>query len=177
MNEQDIQAITLVVAMLIGLALVLAPFLLFFIYVFYQNSRRKGIREKLLATQQQLVASREWLPVRYASTSRFKKLFKIFPWEAAGILVMAPASAIFLGETMSGTPLRLEFAPDTAALTWLGKSPWPNGAVSWFVFSMRNEKYYFSSETGALIFGSHKSTRAVYDEASKIFAAQVQPAV
>ncbi|SRR6266511_1528624 len=42
---------------------------------------------------------------------------------------------------------------------------------SWFYFTTGNQKHYFSSETGLLVFGSHKSTKAIYDEANKSFLA------
>ena len=41
--------------------------------------------------------------------------------------------------------------------------------VSWFVFTMTNRKDYFSS-TGAFVFGSHRSTKQVFDEANRSFS-------
>jgi hypothetical protein len=52
----------------------------------------------------------------------------------------------------------------------LGKCPFPNGAVSVFCFDMRGEKHYFTSETGVFVFGSHKSTKAAFDESQRSFA-------
>ena len=153
------------------LAAVFVPLSVFFGYVFFQKSKRNNIREKILSEQHQLVGSNRWFPVRYASELRFKEIFKIFPWEGAGILVATPGSLIFLGQTNSGSPVTLQFAPANSRLCWLGKAPWPNGAVSWFYFETPATKYYFSSETGALVFGSHKSTKAIYDEAAQSFVA------
>src|SRR5437870_95200 len=171
MND-NAEAIILVIVLLVALALFLIPFILFFIYVFYQNSKRNRIRTKVLAANQQLVGGRQWFPVRYASEPRFKSWWKVFPWEGAGVLVTAPASVLFIGETNSGAPVALQFTSANARLNWLGKCPWPNGAVSWFEAVTPNEKHYFSSETGAFIFGSHKGTREIFDEASRSFAAQ-----
>ncbi|HEV8368545.1 MAG TPA: hypothetical protein VGQ39_11395 [Pyrinomonadaceae bacterium] len=42
--SDSIDAIIQLVTLLILLGMMLFPFLLFFIYVFYQNSKRKGIR-------------------------------------------------------------------------------------------------------------------------------------
>ena len=83
--------------------------------------------------------------------------------------MIVPGSALFLGQTNSGSRVTLQFAPGNSTLTWLGKAPWPNGAVSWFYLSTASEKHYFSSETGVLVFGSHKSTKAIYDEANQSF--------
>lgn len=96
-------------------------------------------------------------------------MFKFFPWEGAGIMVVVTGSVLVLGETMSGTPLTLQFAPGNSRINWLGKCPWPNGAVSWLSFDTAAQKHYFSSETGIFVFGSHNSTKVLYDEANRYF--------
>jgi hypothetical protein len=171
MNNDEAQAIVAAIVLIAILAIVFIPFLAFIGYTFYQKGKRDRIRQGLLAKQQQVVGTRRWFPVRYASELRFKEFFKIFPWEGAGIIVIAPGSLLFLGQTFSGSPVMLQFAPGNSTLNWLGKAPWPNGAVSWFYFDTTNAKRYFSSETGILVFGSHKSTRAIYDEAVQSFQA------
>ena len=175
MNNEDAQAVLSVVVLIAILAIVFIPFALFIGYTLFQKRKRDQTREAILRDRQQLIGSHRWFPVRYASELRFKLLFKIFPWEGAGILVIVPGSALFLGQTLSGSPVMLQFAPGNSTLNWLGKAPWPNGAVSWFYFSTTTEKHYFSSETGLLVFGSHKSTRAIYDEVSKSFLAHSAP--
>jgi hypothetical protein len=169
MNSESAQSIVIIVILLIVLAIVLSPVVALWIYIFYQNSKRKRIRERLLATHRDLIGNKRWFPARYASQPRFDSWFKILPWEAAGILVTVTGSVLFLGETFSGTPLMLQFAPGNSSMHWLGKCPWPNGAVSWFRFDTADQKHYFSSETGVMIFGSHGSTKAIYDEANKNF--------
>jgi len=171
MSNEDAQAILLAIVLIAIMAIVFILFALFIGYVIFQKRKRDRTRATILRDRQQLLGSHQWFPVRYASEPRFKSLFKIFPWEGTGILVVAPGSALFLGQTLSGSPLMLQFAPGNSTLNWLGKAPWPNGAVSWFYFTTTNEKHYFSSETGALVFGSHKSTRAIYDEAGRSFLA------
>lgn len=171
MNNDEAQVIVAILVLFVVVAVVFVPFLAFIGYAFYQKSKRNSIRQRMLTEQQQVVGSHPWFPVRYASEPRFKSLFKIFPWEGAGILVVAPGSVIFLGQTSAGAPVMLQFTPDNSALTWLGKAPWPNGAVSWFYFATAATKHYFSSETGILVFGSHKSTKAIFDEASRSFVA------
>ncbi len=171
MNNEDAQAVSFVIVLIIILAITFVPFALFIGCVLLQKQKRDRIRTTILRDRQQLIGTHEWFPVRYASEPRFKALFKIFPWEGAGILVIAPGSALFVGQMLSGLPVMLQFAPVNSTLNWLGKAPWPNGAVSWFYFTTGNQKHYFSSETGLLVFGSHKSTKAIYDEANKSFLA------
>ena len=169
MNHEGLQSIVIVVVVVLLLALALSPVVTLFAYVIFQNSKRRKIREQILSSRRDVIGDKRWFPARYASQPRFDSWFKIFPWEGAGIMVVVTGSVLFLGETLSGTPVTLQFAPGNSRISWLGKCPWPNGAVSWLRFDTAAEKHYFSSETGVFIFGSHKSTRALYDEANRYF--------
>jgi hypothetical protein len=175
MDNQGVEGLVTIVIALVAIAVGLSPVIALWIYIFYQNGKRKRIRARVLAARADVIGNKHWLPARYASAPRFDSFFKILPWEGAGILVMAPGSVLFLGETNSGTPLTLQFAPGNSRLNWLGKCPFPNGAVSWCSFDTQNEKHYFSSETGILIFGSHNSTKALYDQSNASFAAHSAP--
>src|SRR6185295_14169582 len=146
MNDDAAQLIVIAISLIAIVALIFVPLGAFFCYAFYQKSKRNSIRERLLSEQQQLIGNNRWFPVRYASELRFKELFKIFPWEGAGIIVVAPGSVLFLGQTNAGSPVMLQFAPGNSRLNWLGKAPWPNGAVSWFYFATPAVRHYFSSE-------------------------------
>src|SRR5712671_3152706 len=169
MNNEGLQSIVTIVVVVVVLTIALIPVVALLIYVVYQNEKRKKIRARILSARGDLIGNKRWLPARYASEPRFNAWFKIFPWEGAGIMVVVTGSVLFLGETFSGTPLTLQFSPGNSSINWLGKCPWPNGAVSWLRFDTAGEKHYFSSETGPLVFGSHKSTKALYDEASRYF--------
>jgi hypothetical protein len=170
MNNDDANIFAIVVVIIL-IVLTLSPIIIIYAYAFYQNSRRKKIFALVLASHADLIGNNRWFPVRYASQKRFDAMFKFFPWEGAGIIVIAPTSILFLGETWAGAPVILQFAPSTSRINWLGKCPWPNGAVSWIRFDTAQEKHYFSSETGVLIFGSHGTTKAIYDEANRHFGA------
>jgi hypothetical protein len=174
MKSDAIQAILTIVVILFVLAIILIPVIALWVHIILQNGKRKKIRERILAAHADIVGNKRWFPARYASQQRFDSFFKILPWEGAGILVTVTGSVLFLGETLSGTPLTLQFAPGNSRINWLGKCPWPNGAVSWLRFDTADQKHYFSSETGVFIFGSHASTKAIYDEANKNFGAPGQ---
>jgi hypothetical protein len=171
MNNEGLQTVVIVIVVLVLLALALSPVVALWVYVIFQNGKRRKIRERILASHRDVIGDKRWFPVRYASEPRFNTWFKIFPWEGAGIMVVVIGSVLFLGETLSSTPITLQFAPGNARINWLGKCPWPNGAVSWLRFDTADQKHYFSSETGVFIFGSHKSTKALYDEANRCFGA------
>lgn len=169
MNNEALQSIVLVVVVVVVLALALSPVIGLWAYIIFQNSKRKKIRERILSSRRDVIGDKRWFPARYASQSRFDSWFKIFPWDGAGIIVVVPGSLLFLGETLSGTPVTLQFAPGNSRINWLGKCPFPNGAVSWLCFDTADQKHYFSSETGVFIFGSHNSTKAIYNEANRYF--------
>ena len=169
MNNDSLQTIVIIVVVMVVLAIALSPVIALWIYVLCQNSKRKKIRARILSARSELIGNKRWLPARYASEPRFNAWFKIFPWEGAGIMVVVTGSVLFLGETLSGTAVTLQFSPGNSTLHWLGKCPWPNGAVSWLRFDTAEEKHYFSSETGAFVFGSIRSTRELFDQASNSF--------
>ena len=174
MNNESVQTIVTIAVALVVLLIAGSPVVTLFVYVVYQNSKRKKIRARILSARRDVIGDKHWLPARYASEPRFNSWFKIFPWEGAGIMVIVTGSVLFLGETLSGKPLTLQFSPGNSRLNWLGKTPWPNGAISWLRFDTAAEKHYFSSETGPLVFGSHKSTKALYDEANRYFGGSWQ---
>jgi len=155
MNNDDASDIFVIVIVSVVILAVLTPVVTIYVSAFYQNSKRKKVYARILSSRAELIGNNRWFPARYTSQKRFDVLLKIFPWESAGIIVAAPTSVLFLGETSTGATVTLQFAPGNSRINWLGKCPWPNGAVSWIRFDTAHEKHYFSSETGALIFGSH----------------------
>jgi hypothetical protein len=159
-----------IIALLIFLGILLIPFFLFIVYVFYQNSKRKHIRQRTAASYAHMMGNYRTVPVRYASEPRFRSWWKVFPWEGAGLLVPGNGVVTFVGEHLNGSTLNLQFAHNASQVTWLGKCPWPNGAVSWFALETQGHKHYFTSETGAFVFGSHNSTKAAFDDCSNSFA-------
>ena len=171
MDEDALQAIVAIIIIVALIAIIVLPILAIWIYIFYQNSKRKKIVQRILASRADLIGSKRWFPVRYASQQKFDTFLKFFPWDGAGVMIVVPGSVLFLGETMSGSPLTLQFAPGNSRINWLGKCPWPNGMLSWLRFDTADQKHYFSSETGVMIFGSHQTTKAIYDEANRNFGA------
>ena len=165
--QDNLNAIVEIIAFLIFLGMLLFPFVLFILYVFYQNSKRKRIRQRTTSSNALMIGNNRTVPVRYASEPRFRSWWKVFPWEGAGLLVPANGVVTFVGEQLNGSPVNLQFAHNLSQLTWLGKCPWPNGAVSWFVLETLGHKHYFTSETGAFVFGSDNSTRAAFDDCSR----------
>ena len=175
--SNDLETIIEIVVLLVVLGMMLVPFIAFFGYVIYQNGKRKRIREQVQKAYGHMIGNSTALPVRYASERHFRSWIKIFPWQGTGLLVPSKGVVTFVGEQLNGTPLNLQFSPGDSTVSWLGKCPFPNGAVSWFVFDLKGEKHYFTSETGIFVFGSKNSTRSAFDESHNSFALQNARAV
>src|ERR1044072_6589997 len=120
-----------IIVLLFFIALALPPVITIWILVFYNNSKRKKIRARILNRRADIISNKRWFPARYASQERFDSFFKFFRWNGAGIVVVTPGSVLFLGENMSGSPITLQFAPGQSRINWLGRCPWPNGMISW----------------------------------------------
>jgi hypothetical protein len=114
-----------------------------------------------------LIGNNQAIAVRYASEPRFRSWIKIFPWEGTGLIVPSCGGVTFVGEKLNGTPLNYQFVRGASLIQWLGKCPWPNGAVSWFLIDAQGQKHYFTSETGPFVFGSNNSTRSAHDDSAR----------
>ena len=168
--SDDIQTVVEIVILLFFVGLMFIPFALFLGYVFYQNGKRKKIRERNRQAFAQVIGNNHTIPVRYCSDQHFRSWIKIFPWEGTGLIVPGNGVVTFVGEKLNGVPLNFQFGQGDSTVSWLGKCPFPNGAVSFFTFDTRGQKHYFTSETGVFVFGSHKSTKAAFDESQRSFA-------
>ena len=100
MNNEDLQSIVIVVVVIVLLAIALSPVIALWIYIIFQNSKRKKIRERILSSRRDVIGDKRWFPARYASQPRFDSWFKIFPWEGAGIMVVVTGSALFPGRNL-----------------------------------------------------------------------------
>jgi hypothetical protein len=168
--QDNFNQILEIIGLLVFLGVLLTPFLAFILYVFFQNSKRKRIRERTASSYGHMIGNSRTVPVRYASEPRFRSWWKVFPWEGAGVLVPASGVVTFVGEQLNGSQINLQFARNATQATWLGKCPWPNGAVSWFALETQGQKHYFTSETGPFVFGSNNSTRTAFDHCSSSLA-------
>ena len=94
-------------------------------------NRRK--RERIYCSMSHRTRPREkeavFIRVRYASECRFKKVWKIFPWEGAGLLRLHGDAVSFLGEFLTGEPIELPFERSTSEVSYVGRRWWPNGAL------------------------------------------------
>ncbi|MGD2248509.1 MAG: hypothetical protein PVF58_08880 [Candidatus Methanofastidiosia archaeon] len=151
--------------------LVTIPFILFFIYFFRKRAKeREKTRENIIETKADYLSQGRWFPVRYCSENRFKKILKLFPWEATGILVIKDTEIKFFCNVLAWENLELTFDSERGKTAWIGKNIWPNGVTSWFFIDSDDKKHYFTSETGAFIFGSENTTRRIYDEVKKVIS-------
>jgi hypothetical protein len=158
MNSKDLVGLITVIVIL---GAIFVPLLALFGYMFFNYFRRKSIQKSLLASNNQLASTSHHHFVRYSSEAKFKSFLKFFPWNGAGVLFCRPGQIVFVGKTISGKPLQLEFNPTNSRPNWKGMDFLLNGAVTWFDFDTANGKHYFTSETGFFVFGSKKSTEKI----------------
>lgn len=149
------------VAIFLMIILLIIPLVLVIVYAVSMTTDRKKLYNKLKSNNQELLSQGDWYPVRYSSEKKFHSWFKIFPWETAGILYIGNDKIIFLSEIFSYKQIEIELNPEDARVKWLGRR-FINGATSWLELATSVQKHYFSSETGALVFGSKSTTKEIY---------------
>jgi hypothetical protein len=158
MNSKDLVGFIVILVVLAGICL---PIFGVFGYMVFNLFRRKSIQKSLLNENNALAANSRHHFVRYSSEAKFKSFLKFFPWNGAGVLFCRRGQIVFVGKTISGKPLQLEFNPTNSRPNWKGMDILLNGAVTWFDFDTADGKHYFTSETGFFVFGSKKSTEKI----------------
>jgi hypothetical protein len=153
---------------LIGIVLlvsaILFPIVGFFGYMIFNYLKRKSIQKSILTTNNALVSNSRQHFVRYSSEKKFKSILKCFPWNGAGVLFCQKGRILFVGKTIFGKPLQMEFNPTNCRPNWKGMDFLTNGAVTWIDFDTASGKHFFTSETGLFIFGSESSTRKIAED-------------
>jgi len=122
----------------------------------------RRLQDGILARHQELRDTMRCFRVRYASHDRFRTFWKIFPFEASGILWVGDGRVIFHTCFAAWQDLSLSFNGASCQVVWIGKKPWPNGGFSWFSITANGEHHYFTADTGAFIFGSKPKTREIF---------------
>ncbi len=132
-------------------------------YFITEKGKRARAYDQLIQDLPSETNAEDCVPVRYASAARFASWLKFFPWELCGVLVFHESGVAFRASFAAWRNISLDFDPATTTVEWNGRTFMRNGALSWAVVSMDGEKHYFSTETGATVFGSRRSTRELYE--------------
>ncbi len=100
--------------------------------------------------------------VRYCTEKRFRRFWRIFPWEGVGILVESPHGIVFHGRSvLDAKSWQVEFE-GAEAFQYIGRVIWPNGLLAWIMAKANDGSlHYFSSETGTFILGSKLGTAKI----------------
>ena len=153
----------------IRLGIPLLPTILIIIYSHQKAKERKKIYEKILKSKEKIFTQGHWFHIKYCSEKRFWKYWKLFPWEAAGILYLSKDNVMFFGEASSKRNLEVKFDSNNFDVKWIGRKI-RNGATSWLVITIQGGKHYFTSETGAFVFGSKITTMHIYKELKDFYS-------
>ena len=105
--------------------------------------------------------------VRYASTARFRKWLKMFPWEGCGILRVSEDKASFSGEFGSGHAVQLAFGREESTVEFAGVDFLHNGLPSWIRIRTGGEEHYFTPETGISVFGGKPKAHDLHEHLRK----------
>lgn len=144
-------------------SLIVCVYFVFMLGILWSAYRQTQKRKQLFKEMKlQYATGYEAVEVRYASEKRFRKVWKIFPWEGIGILVKTPQGIVFYGQSvLDKTQWEIEFDKANDFI-FIGRVIWPNGLLAWLVAHASDETiHYFSSETGMFVFGSKSSTESI----------------
>ncbi len=110
--------------------------------------------------------------IKYTSQWRFGRFWKIFPWEAYGLLRVQDEQILFSGESISGDDVTLVFDKELCTVKFIGRNFWHGGSASWVRISEDEGSHYFTPETGMFIHGSKRKCIALYEHIVGQIAAQ-----
>ncbi|MCB9851648.1 MAG: hypothetical protein H6819_01025 [Phycisphaerales bacterium] len=126
--------------------------------------RRKRRLASLHSEYESAARDATLLDVRYATDRRFKSYLKLFPWEMVGILIVRiDRIDAHLVSTNGKKRIALSFHAGAHTIEWKKPEFLRNGIIPWLIISDPNEKHYFTSETGATIFGSKRRTETLIE--------------
>lgn len=133
-------------------------------YAFYKAKKRKRRQKEIREYRNYIIGNNESFEVKYASEKRFRKIWKLFPWEGAGNIFITNTELVFIGNLESEEKIELRLPLASTKISWIGKQVWPNGGMSWVEIDNWGEKFYFTSETGATIIHSKNKTLEIYNK-------------
>jgi hypothetical protein len=127
--------------------------------IWYVTKKAQSRRELLEELKLQHADGCEAIEVRYSTEARFPRIWKVFPWEGVGILVKSRHGIVFHGRSvLEAMDWQIEFE-GTEFFQYIGRVLWPNGGLAWIMAKAKDGTvHYFSSETGAFVFGSKIGT-------------------
>lgn len=152
----------LVVILLLVSALLIALFVIFFIYVKRHTGRRERIQNKLRRDWTGKIDHHTAFAVRACTKDRFHKFWKIFPWSRTGLLFIGDTEVNLVLIDRQNKGIVRTIRRDPGGFQWVGQKFWPNGLLSWFMIRSADETYYITSETGLTIINSEKTTWEIF---------------
>ena len=144
------------VVIILAFSVSAAPGVGIVVWAVVKARRRRRLFERLRVEHAASMKGAVVLNARYASERRFRRVFKMFPWEMAGILIVQEHGIDAHLATENGKRrVSLSFRPALHTIEWKKADYFRNGFISWLVVTGSNdERHYFTSETGATIFRS-----------------------
>jgi len=129
-----------------------------------EAEKRRKIQMDILAQKTDLLSQGRWFPVLYCSNEYFKKARSAFSEEATGILFVHKEKVMFFGKALPLRIVELEFNRENSRARWGLEIIREAGSLLWFAIDLQGEKHFFSQETGALKYGSVRTTQEICNE-------------
>ena len=139
-------------------------------YVIWNHLQRKRIVDDVMINHSRDLFNGVVFPVRYSRRERFRKTWKILPWEGAGCLAIKEEGLVFIGKTLKGISVGFSLPWNACTIEWVGKKIMKNGAIDWLLVTSNQDptkSLYITSETGIFIFGSKESTKRIFNEVNR----------
>jgi len=133
------------------------------VYAVRMARQRRRIQRHLFEAWGGTIPHHECFAVRLCDPARFRRFWKFFPWNRAGILLVGEQEATLVVDDPDGDQLLLRYPRVPEFFGWIGRKFWPNGNLYWLLMENAGQAWYVTSETGVTIFGSKLGTRKIYD--------------
>jgi len=163
------------IAAAVGSGLVISRILCLY-YVRPKNLKEKSGHAEEMRKKFGFRANSHFHPVRYCSEDRFNKFFKLFPWEASGVLAVSDSHIAFGGRNIDGGDMELEFSRFDATVTYLDRKFIRDGGLSWFRIGAMSpgddaRAHYFTCGISNPALGPMTTTTGLYEALSEEYIA------
>jgi hypothetical protein len=120
--------------------------------------------KQLKKTQEQLIqaidknSASHWIRVNIASAQRFKKRFKIVPFDAKGIVINHPEHIQIQGQRIAGQKISRTIDKRDLHMDWIGNPNLASSNMHWIRIKVGGQSVYLSADTGMNALQSREAT-------------------
>ncbi len=109
-------------------------------------------------------------PVRYGTASHHRRLFRLLPWEAIGVLLVSDSEFKFLGRKLNGDAISFILPRNDSFMSYIEKKFIRDGGLSWFTIESAQDCHYFTTEGKLPSLSSQFSTTGLYEQLTQAYS-------